>query len=786
MPLDPEEQPLLCTRGLVLDHTRRGALLSETDVSRWLRVNSLAYRTTKVDLLLHDESHRLSPHIQRTAKELQLALSLRTRCMVPPPPAAELNALGLHDLLLTPASISENNFKAWLAAAHAAELPVRVQLHAPYAGDVAPADLAAELHSAGVVAVTLGLEDPFARPSEPKTQPHPDGASMLAYLHEFAAATEKLGIEANITDVPFCLLPEEDWVHCKNSAQRAVDHQFYAPASHTLAVQLFNRRSFVVRQVLLALLARHTHVKNPADEVWLPWLLRGQYGPLILRLRRRLMRPIFKYTGWQPPTEQEKYKKAVESFRLKTRESYGPVCGECRLRRICDRATPAVRRWLPEHRLRPQEGTTVLAPDHFSRRQTRYYDPLDRRRLKAQEHTAELAQQAKDLVFNHLPDHYVSPFDYALENAAYESHEGVLRWYGLRDGIRTSTPLARLEPPFSVGVDFGGGYAEYAGFAMGRRCVIVCPMEAYRHSLLLHVDARGEFVLLRDGEPVTPLEFPGLYLPATIAGVVEPRLCLINIEDTIASSNVRYWKSAAEAPPNPSPTDVRYSVLITSTRFTRRLQAVLRCLAKQQDFPLDRIEVIVAYVPGIDATDDLLDGVNAVYPELRIVRSPFDESKMRAKGFMINESLPMAAGEWIVLLDADTLLPPRFFAVLDSVADTAEWVAPDGRKLLSPEMTAKILLGEIDPQEQWEELLNTAGEFRHREASGIPIGFCQCVRKKYLDSFPYTELQNFEWADMEFGLRMRYNIGQEHRLSGYPVLHLDHGGSQWFGTAKHF
>ena len=199
-----------------------------------------------------------------------------------------------------------------------------------------------------------------------------------------------------------------------------------------------------------------------------------------------------------------------------------------------------------------------------------------------------------------------------------------------------------------------------------------------------------------------------------------------------------------------------------------------------------QIEIIVCYVPGADATDDLLDSVREAYPELRILRSPFPEEKINSKGYLINESLPMASGEWVMLLDSDTLLPPNMFAEIEKLSEDAEFIAPDGRKLLTPSSTGKILMGEIDPWAEWGDLLKGAGEYLHREAKGVPVGFCQCVRKRYLVEFPYLEMDHFEWADMVFGRKMRERIGQETRLSGLPVLHLDHGSSQWFGTRKHY
>ena len=140
--------------------------------------------------------------------------------------------------------------------------------------------------------------------------------------------------------------------------------------------------------------------------------------------------------------------------------------------------------------------------------------------------------------------------------------------------------------------------------------------------------------------------------------------------------------------------------------------------------------------------------------------------------------------EWIVLLDSDILLPPDYLKRIDAVTDTETFIAPDGRRLLTPETTAKILLGDLSPWEDWDSLMNDSGEFRHRETRGIPVGFCQCFKAHYLREHPYLEVEHFEIADMDFGIKVLKDSGPEYRLSGAPVLHLDHNGSQWYGTRK--
>ncbi len=166
------------------------------------------------------------------------------------------------------------------------------------------------------------------------------------------------------------------------------------------------------------------------------------------------------------------------------------------------------------------------------------------------------------------------------------------------------------------------------------------------------------------------------------------------------------------------------------------------------------------------------------------MRSPFTRHDTRSKGFIINESLGMVSGEWVVLMDADIMLPPDFFARLAELDASVKVAAPDGRKMLSPELTTRVLLGAEAPWEDYEAMLASEGEYRKTESDGVPIGYCQCVRREVFDKVQYMEFRHFEGADWQFGKEVVKHFGKEHRLEGCPVLHLHHGGSQWYGTEK--
>jgi hypothetical protein len=481
----------------------------------------------------------------------------------------------------------------------------------------------------------------------------------------------------------------------------------------------------------------------------------------------------------------EAHQQAVEKLRAHERRVLGPICADCSLRRICDHVSPDVRRVLPGLEKKAVEGELVVSPIHFALAQPKYYDSIDAARLAADEGLATLVKAANAMVENRTPDRQIMPYEYTVEGAPWEHLEGGVRWHSITNTEKLSTPLGHVEPPFTLSVTFGGGIAEYIGFSFGRHCKLLCSMEGYRHTLVLHVEHDGHYVLLRDGKPVRPVESEGVfYVPLRLGGRLEPRISIWNIDAQIVTQFVKIWRGEqiSDAPAS----TVKYSIIVVNSRYARRLQAMLRSIAHQEGIDRNKLEVIIAYVPGLDATDDLIDSMAQTYPDLRILRSPFPAQNANSKGFMINESAMMASGEWIVLMDADIVIAPDTFAKVDAVSAESSFIATDGRLMLSKETTARILMGEIEPWRQWQDLVNSAAEYRYREAKGVPVGFFQCFRREFMEKVKYAELDHFEGADMWFGMALQDTYGKETRLSGLPVLHLDHGGSQWYGTTKHF
>ena len=335
-----------------------------------------------------------------------------------------------------------------------------------------------------------------------------------------------------------------------------------------------------------------------------------------------------------------------------------------------------------------------------------------------------------------------------------------------------------------ISVTFGGGVAELVGFRINRTQAILCPMVAPAHTLVLYGDPQGHYVLLRDGEAVTPVEVEGkTILPGRLPNALQFFLSVWNIHDMLSVTPIKIWSGAplyAQRKEN-----IRFSVVIFCTRFSRRLQAALLTVAHQQGFPLEQLEVVVAYVPGIDFTEDVIESVRQVFPALRILHAPMGAHNERSKGYAINEAMKMASGDWIMLMDADILLPPDYFQQVARHTEGRTYLAPIGRGLLGREATSKVLLGEIAPWRAWDTLWDGVEEVRDEEAMGVPIGFNQLLRRECIEQVQYQEYEHFQGADWEFGKAMREKFGKEFRLP-LRVLHLDHDGSQWSGVQRQF
>jgi len=413
-----------------------------------------------------------------------------------------------------------------------------------------------------------------------------------------------------------------------------------------------------------------------------------------------------------------------------------------------------------------------------------YYDEVDIARLDSTARLESLAREAFQWKGASAPDAIFESGDWGFENAFHDPMPGVNQLHALLPGEKRGSKLPFLKLPYMVSVTVGGGMADSVGFAIGRYIRIACPMLATSHHLTLYAAADGSYVLLRDGHAVLPEALGGTaYTPARLPDGAHLQLAVWNPEASLSATALEVWN-------NPhsfiEQREFDVSVVVFSTRFSRRLQAALSCIAHQRGISARRIQCIVALVPGLDAAEDVLDSVRRVYPDLFIDAVALPERFAHAKGFALNECLARAAAPLTVLIDSDILLPSDFLSEAVAASNGHAFIAPAGGAMLGQDETARILMGVRAPWEHFDELREGAPEFRVEEnPEQVPIGYCQVFPTETARSVRYPEYDHFQGADYEFGAALRERLGVPFRLP-LPVLHLDHGTRQWFGAQKQF
>lgn len=769
-PVQPAPAPGYCTeasgvlmprRGLIVAHNTRRRYFREKDLHRWVAYSARVFNCLKLDVLAWGPIPRSLTTTVWYAREFTLPISLRTDAAAPPDGLDDLASEGLADVMLCPRSLDEPHLADWCVSCHRLGLPVRLQLQLPQPGGRAPAEWADYWAKMGVRSVNLVLDDPF----QPRRRcaDRREGRSVLDFVNALAEALPARNIETNV----YGFAPE--WL-TSAALQRAGDtrgyfgdHQQYDWSAYAFARQAYRRSPEVTRTLLLLRLKRDLVAVEATDQ----WVTET----LFVRAQALYHAGLYLtklYRAWRgTPISRSLHRPDGEFFRP---ERPALLPGELR----------RARRLLGGY----SESAASAVPPENPPPRPRYYDRVDQDRLQRAGLWNELAREAREWGRLSPPTRVCGEEDWGTFDAFTVPEYGATGWLTFLSGERVSTLIDEFCPPFMVSVTVGGGLAEAVGFRLTPSCKLMCPLVEPRHTVTLYVRADGRYVLLRDGAPVEPVHLPGEYpAPERAPSIAKVHVVAWDIDARISYAPLRLWKDqplVAETLPPP-----RFSVVVFCTRFARRLAAVLECLAHQRDFDMSQLEIIVGYVPGMDATEDVLDSIRLTHPELRVVHATFPVQNARSKGYVLNQCMAMATGEWIILLDADTLLPPGMFTELDRLGHEPQFVFPQGRVMLTPETTARILLGELEPWSAWDELLATAPEIRENEAKGAPIGYCQCFRRTCLEHVRYPEYEHFQGADFEFAMALRKHYGVERRLS-FPVLHMDHSGSQWFGAERHF
>lgn len=755
---------LLPCRGLILAHNRRGHYFREKDYHRWAAYCAQVHQCPKMDMLAWGRIPRGLVSTICYAREFDGVVSLRTDGSTSPEGLDVVAKEGLGDVFICPRNVEDAVFMQWLEACSGLGLPIRLQLLMPCVAPARAEWLASTWSKFGVRAVTVVLEDPF-QPSCACKTPR-EGQDIIALCNALAALLPTRGIELTLAGFPRQLLDAVAAPYAVNARSLALEQQHYKRQTFLFAQRLFALHPAMVRSLLLLALKGHTASLNVTDR----WLTEKLYIHSIF-LHHAVLYAAKRWRSWRGT----RLTRATHSFSGNVFQS--PDVGS-----LGSKESKRVMRLLGLTDDSNTRATAATVDTEIPR--PRYFDRFDRERFKQAELWQALAGEAREWERTVAPSRICDEKDWGTYEAFIIPEYGATAWLTSLSGKRLSTEIEILNPPFMVSVTVGGGIAEMVGFQLTPYCKILCPMVESRHTITLYVREDGRYVLLRDNHPVEPAQIPGEYpAPRRVPSRVKVHVVAWDIDERISFSPLRLWRlSKPECKPLPVPV---YSIVVFCTRFARRLSAVLQCLAHQLDFDLSKLEVIVGYVPGLDATEDVLESLRLTHPELRVVHATFPFQNARSKGYVLNQCMEMAAGSYILLLDADTLLPPTVFATLERICADHPFIFPKGRAMLGPELTAKILQGDVRPWDDWNGLLESADESRENEALGVPIGYFQCFRRECLETLRYPEYEHFQGADYEFAVGLRDYFGEEHRLE-FPVAHLDHSGSQWLGAERHF
>ncbi len=755
---------LLPRRGLILAHNRRKQYFREKDYHRWAAYCSRVCQCPKVDLLAWGPIPQGLLSTIAYVREFDGVVSLRTDGTAPPDGLETAAQEGLGDVFLCPPDVTDSLFQQWLEACSLLKVPVRLQLRMPRMDPARAEGLLSALPGAGVRMITVVLEDPF-QPGWTCQTPE-DGEQVIEFCNLAASLLPKEGVELHLVGLPPRLLNPAAAPYAVTARGYRYNHHSYDRQAYLFAQRLFSVPPMAGRSMLLLALKRHTVSLNVTDR-WLTEKLYIHSTPLhnaymyaAKRWRARRGTGMVRVLHDRKGSVLQSPSRAVPGHAEQER-----AVGLLRLEGRVPPDVPGAA--VPGEVLRP-----------------RYYDRFDQERLRQAGLWRELAREARELERTVAPSRICDEKEWATYEAFVIPEYGATAWLTSLSGKKVSTQIDMLNLPFMVSVTIGGGIAELAGFQLTPSCKILCPMVETRHTLTLYVRGDGRYVLLRDGVPMDPAPIPGEYpAPRRAPWVVRLRFIAWDIEERVSFSPLRLWKQPA--PETVSAAKPVYSAVIFCTRFARRLSAVLQSLAHQSDFDLSKLEVVVGYVPGLDSTEDVLESLRLTHPHLRVVHATFPNQNVRSKGYVLNQCMEMTSGAHILLLDADTLLPPTLFSELEHRCPEHPFIFPKGRAMLGPELTAKVLQGDVRPWEDWNGLMASAEEIRENEALGVPIGYFQCFKRECLETLRYPEYEHFQSADYEFALGLRACFGTEYRLP-FHVAHLDHAGSQWLGAERHF
>jgi len=225
----------------------------------------------------------------------------------------------------------------------------------------------------------------------------------------------------------------------------------------------------------------------------------------------------------------------------------------------------------------------------------------------------------------------------------------------------------------------------------------------------------------------------------------------------------------------------RFSILTCCHKYLQRFRVFLDSIIRQA-YPLDQIEVCVALPGNPDGVDEYLQLIRQIHPALSIISVKVSEAIRKNRGRQINEAFRESTGDIIIVNDCDIVLP-KYFCERIQRGYHHEAVIGCWRTALSPEVTAHILTGNLDPVENFELLKTQWDEEERKDVRQGVLGYCQILARKVFDTVLYPEeFDQINQSDIVFIERLNEKLGVNPRmLEDLFVLHLAHPRN-WSGT----
>jgi dolichyl-phosphate beta-glucosyltransferase len=166
---------------------------------------------------------------------------------------------------------------------------------------------------------------------------------------------------------------------------------------------------------------------------------------------------------------------------------------------------------------------------------------------------------------------------------------------------------------------------------------------------------------------------------------------------------------------------INLSIVIPAYNEERRLSSTLDRIFSYLDRNPDRLaEVVVVDDGSRDTTSALVESRRKSEPRLRLLQNPGN----RGKGYSVKHGMSKAAGEWLLISDADLSAPIEEVDKLIHAASEARAKVAIGSRALD-----RSLIGVH--QSRWRELSGMFFNFVMRTITGLKFKDTQCGFKLY-------------------------------------------------------